>query len=80
MSTYQNGTTVLNLDYEKVGCYGKQCWLKVYLNEESTFFIFVTPKRYTELKDSGNIVLSLEFTNIGDTQRSVITGWSEIQN
>ena len=80
VSTYQNGTTVLNLDYEKAGCYGKQCWLKVYLNEESTFFIFVTPKRYTELKDSGNIVLSLEFTNIGDTQRSVITGWSEIQN
>ena len=40
----------------------------------------MTPKRYTELKDSGNIVLSLEFTNIGDTQRSVITGWSEIQN
>lgn len=80
VSTYQNGTTVFNLDYEKAGCYGKQCWLKVYLNEESTFFIFVTPKRYTELKNSGNIVLSLEFTNIGDTQRSVITGWSEIQN
>lgn len=80
LNTYQTYTMKLNLDYEKVASTGYQCWLKVYLEEDSYFFIFIGPQRWTELADRGNMVLELTYTNQGENGKSVITGWREIIN
>lgn len=53
-----------NLDFEKITVQGNQIFLKIYLDANSHddyFFMSVTPKRYLELPDSGNIVVVYEY-------------------
>lgn len=53
-----------NLDYEKIDVYGKQLFIKVYLDDnlhEDWFFITVTPEEWDRLDDFGNIVINYTY-------------------
>ncbi len=53
-----------NLDYEKVPVHGYQVFLKVYLDDREHaeyFFMQVSPERYVQLNDSGNIVVTYTY-------------------
>lgn len=66
-----------NVDYEKLPSKGNQLWIKYYLSEKSICFMNVTPERYVELADSGNIVVKVRFTKLSDGTR-IITSSQEI--
>lgn len=60
-----------NFDYEKIDVYGKQLFIKVYLDDnlhEDWFFITVTPEEWDRLDDFGNIVVNYTYVTryIGD--------------
>lgn len=60
-----------NLDYEKIDVYGKQLFIKVYLDDnlhEDWFFITVTPEEWAKLDDFGNIVINYTYVTryLGD--------------
>lgn len=63
---YKNMT--LNLDYDKVPARGVQCFLRLHLKEKTDendplyMFMTVTPQRYEELPEHGNIVVYIEYT------------------
>ena len=46
-----------NIDYERIGVYNYQAWIKVYLSY-GAIFMNIPIERYSELPDSGNIVVS----------------------
>ena len=70
MYSYYNYT--LNADYEKIPAYGHQLYLKVYLNESGDYaFMICTPERYAELADSGNIVVSIDYTETLDGHKFI---------
>lgn len=73
---YQNISYTLNADYDKVPAYGHQLFIKIHLNETSYAFMTVTPQRYAELAQSGNIVVVITYTKTGDGQ-SFITSMVE---
>lgn len=53
-----------NLDFEKVPVRGNQIFLKIYLddvNHDDYFFMSCDPKRYAQLGDSGNIVITYQY-------------------
>ena len=57
---YNTETWTENVDYEKCGAQGTQLFIKLYLDNGTAAFMSVTPGRYVELADSGNIVVNLE--------------------
>ena len=67
----------MNVDYEKLPPKGHQLFLKYYLSNGDACFITVPPERYIELSDSGNIVISVEYTKMPNGKR-VITRATEI--
>jgi len=67
----------MNVDYEKLPPKGHQLYLKYYLSNGDACFMTVTPERYLELSDSGNIVISVEYTKMPNGKR-VITRATEI--
>lgn len=67
----------LNADYDKVPARGHQLFLKIELGNGEPAFINVTPELYYSLKDSGNIVVSIDYTDVG-TQK-LITNISVIR-
>ncbi len=57
---YNTETWTENVDYEKCGAQGTQLFVKLYLNNGTSAFMTVTPGRYVELSDSGNMVVNIE--------------------
>lgn len=59
-STYGFYENTENLTYEKIPLYGHQLYIRVFLNPEKTdwFLLSITPERYHELADQGNIVVT----------------------
>lgn len=67
----------VNADYNKITSSGMQCFIKFYLPDGTSGFTFIEPKRYKNLAESGNIVLSIEYTILTDGTK-VITKVTEI--
>lgn len=57
---YNTETWTENVDYEKCGAQGTQLFVKLYLDNGTSAFMTVTPGRYVELADSGNMVVNIE--------------------
>lgn len=57
-----------NLDYEKIPVYGKQMFLKIYLDDnmhEDYFFLNIDPEQWNKLGDSGNVIVEYTYvTNL----------------
>lgn len=75
-----------NLDYEKVDVYGKQLFIKVYLDDNTHndwFFLCVNPEEWNKLNDKGNVIVNYtyctryiqedEFSYVEDTSSIYIT-------
>lgn len=59
---YDNCMDTCNLDYDKVPARGAQLWLKLdWVDKGQTIFILISPSRYSELPDSGNIVVDVSY-------------------
>lgn len=54
------GTKRENVDYEKCGVYNYQAWIKVYTQYGSMIMLMELP-RYSELADTGNIVVEYKY-------------------
>lgn len=54
------GTKRENVDYDKCGVYNYQAWIKVYTQYGSMVMLMDLP-RYSELADSGNIVIEYKY-------------------
>lgn len=65
---------VKNLDYVKIGGYGNQLWIKLRYRKQ-WLFMAVEPSRYAELRDKGNMVLSIDY--VKHDGKIIVTGMSE---
>ena len=79
VDSYAYYMETLNLDYEKLEPRGNQLYLKVFFNNGKAFFMTVTPQRYIELRERGNIVVKLEYTKTAAGQ-FIITNITEVIN
>ena len=79
ISSYSYRRETYNLDYEKIPATGCQLFIKVYLDEEKAFFMQMTPDRWLKLKDKGNIVVKLTYTEMKNGS-IVLTNMEEIIN
>lgn len=70
-------TETMNVDYVRLPAKGHQLFIKFYLENGDACFMTVTPERYAKLKESGNIVLNIEYTQTGDGKR-IITSIREV--
>ncbi len=61
--TSEVGTTTLtlNADFEKMPAHGSNLFLRVELEDGSHHFMEVSPYRYSQLPDSGNIVVTYDY-------------------
>lgn len=75
-STYFLETYNYNLDYHKVSPKGSQLILRLDLEEGGNAFMFIPPDRWQQLKDDGNIVVSITYAVINDFK--VITEIKEV--
>jgi hypothetical protein len=66
-SNYNKSYGTYNCDYRKIPAKGSQLFLKLYIVElNSTVFMSITPERYSELNETGNIVVTLYFNEYSD--------------
>lgn len=72
---YNQMTYTDNADFEKIEPRGRQCFIKVYLSDGSVAFMDLTPSRYNELPESGNIVVEVYYVDVEGTW--VITSITE---
>lgn len=64
----------VNVDYTKLDPKGHQLFIKYYLvNDSNACFMTVTPERYLELEESGNIVLRIKYTKTSDGAKVIIS-------
>ncbi len=70
---YTRHSTTINVDYEKLPARGHQLFIKYYLKNGDACFMYITPKRYAELNDSGNIVLRIEYIQTADKKQIVVS-------
>ena len=63
---YGIDTYIINADYVKCPTYGSQLQLKCHVAKDLDIFYVVTPERFAELPQTGNIVLSVECTTYGE--------------
>lgn len=73
---YYNSYT-LNADYEKIPAHGYNLFLKVYLEDGSYAFMECPLLRYTQLADSGNIVVTYQTATLDGI--TVITDMQEVE-
>lgn len=66
-----------NVDYVKVEPRGSQLILKLEMQSGRELFMFVSPEQYVRLRDSGNIVVSIEYIRMGNGE-IVVTKIEEI--
>lgn len=69
-NVYQLREFKTNADFEKVPTYGNQLMLKLKLANNFYAFMFVTPERYGDLPDTGNMVVQVNGVIYGKTQKS----------
>lgn len=58
-TVYNSFNVKQNVDYVKCGEFGKQLFIRLELDDGSYAFMTLTPQRWGQLKDTGNIVVSL---------------------
>lgn len=71
-----------NLDYEKVGVYGNQLFIKVYLDDsahDDWFFLCVTPAEWLQLNDNGNVIVNYVYCTrfVGD---DLMSSYEDMEN
>lgn len=49
-----------NVDYEKIGARGMQCFIKLYFDDGSSAFITLPPDRYAAIAQKGNMLVELK--------------------
>lgn len=74
---YNNTSRKMNVDYEKCGAQGSQLFLKLYLDDGTAVFMTVTPNRWKELNDSGNIVVEVTWREAGELR--IVTDVHEVR-
>lgn len=74
---YNNTSRKMNVDYEKCGAQGSQLFLKLYLDDGTAAFMTVTPNRWKELNDSGNIVVEVTWREAGELR--IVTDVHEVR-
>lgn len=74
---YNNTSKKLNVDYEKCGAQGSQLFLKLYLDDGTAAFMTVTPNRWKELAETGNIVVEVTWREAGDLR--IVTDVHEVR-
>lgn len=74
---YNNTSRKMNVDYEKCGAQGSQLFLKLYLDDGTAAFMAVTPNRWKELNDSGNIVVEVTWREAGELR--IVTDVHEVR-
>lgn len=62
---YSKGSYTVNADYVKCPTYGSQLQLKCRVAQDLWVFYIVTPERFAQLPQEGNIVLRVDFTVYG---------------
>ena len=66
-----------NVDYEKIGVYNYQAWVKLHLSFGDVFYLMPLD-RYDDLPDTGNIVISYSVRSDADHNIVDISGVSEV--
>lgn len=66
-----------NVDYVKLESRGSQLILKLEMQSGRELFMFVSPEQYVRLKDSGNIVVMIEYIRMGNGE-IVVTKIEEV--
>ena len=59
-------SATVNVDYTKLPARGPQLWVKLKLPDGQYAFMSVTPQRYVQLNDSGNMVVTINTSIQGD--------------
>lgn len=54
-------TETVNVDYDKIGATGMQCYIRVVFPTNEVAFMYIDPLRYIELAPSGNMVLDVNY-------------------
>ena len=62
-----------NVDYEKIGSRGLQCFIKFYLEDGGVGFTTVTPERYVTLADKGNMVLNIKYCIMSNGNKVIVS-------
>lgn len=65
----KEGNFMVNSDYEKCPTYGHQLQLKVKVANNTYAYMNVTPQRWKELDDEGNMVVSVHYSLYGPTKK-----------
>lgn len=65
----KEGSFMVNSDYEKCPTYGYQLQLKVKVANNTYAYMPVTPQRWKELDDEGNMVVTVYYTLYGPTKK-----------
>ena len=59
-------SATVNVDYTKLPARGPQLWVKLKLPDGQYAFMSVTPQRYVQLNDSGNMVVTINTSTQGN--------------
>lgn len=73
---YDTGSYTVNADYVKCPAYGTQLYIKVRVAVGTYVWYNITPKRYDELPESGNIIVRVEYDIWNNT--TYVKGISEV--
>lgn len=76
LSDYRYYSEVWNVDYKKLPARGSQLFIKLVSPEGEVLFMSVTPEQYLNLRDTGNIVVNVKYTQM-NADVKVITEISE---
>lgn len=72
---YTSASRVENVDYEKCAAKNEQCFIRLNLDNGKPAFMYISPDRYNELPDTGNMVVEITTVQSGDIE--VITNITE---
>ena len=72
---YMPNERVENVDYVKCEPHNQQCFIKLMLDNGVPAFMYISPDRYNELPDSGNMVVNIQTVTANDVE--VITSITE---
>ena len=65
---YTSTMRVENVDYEKCAAKNEQCFIRLNLDNGKPAFMYITPDRYNELPDTGNMVVEITTVQSGDIE------------
>lgn len=75
-SRFSTGSYTVNADYVKCPPYGTQLYLKVRVAIGTYVWYVVTPQRYDQLPESGNIIVRVNYSEYGPS--TFVTGVEEV--